>query len=274
VTEQNNIKFDVIGYWSEVKLDIVKKYAAAYSKILASQSRFSHIYIDAFSGAGIHISKATDDYVPGSPLNALDIEEPFCQYHFIDYDGVKVNHLRKLTKEKDNVRIYEGDCNKILLEKVFPEVKYGNYKRGLCLLDPYGLHLDWSVIETAGKMKSLEIFLNFPIMDMNRNAIWKNFEKVPEENQKRMTSYWGDESWKDIAYSSNGMLFKEMKEKTDNEAIVQAFQERLKNVACFDNVPDPLPMKNTRGAVVYYLFFAAQKPVANKIVKEIFEKYR
>ena len=28
--------FDEIGYWSEIKLDIVKEYAQAYSKILAT----------------------------------------------------------------------------------------------------------------------------------------------------------------------------------------------------------------------------------------------
>ena len=33
-------------------------------------------------------------------------------------------------------------------------------------------------------------------------------------------------------------------------------------------------MRNTMGAIVYYLFFASQRPVALKIVQEIFEKYR
>ena len=33
-------------------------------------------------------------------------------------------------------------------------------------------------------------------------------------------------------------------------------------------------MRNTCGAVVYYLFFASQKPVAQKIVTSIFKKYR
>lgn len=33
-------------------------------------------------------------------------------------------------------------------------------------------------------------------------------------------------------------------------------------------------MRNTRGAIVYYLFFASQRPVAMKIIKEIFAKYR
>ena len=57
-------------------------------------------------------------------------------------------------------------------------------------------------------------------------------------------------------------------------AIVRGFQKRLKNVAGFQYVPDPLPMKNKKRAVVYYLFFASAKPVAENIIKDIFAKHR
>jgi hypothetical protein len=30
-------RFDEIGFWSEIKLDIVRKYASAYSTIMAKQ---------------------------------------------------------------------------------------------------------------------------------------------------------------------------------------------------------------------------------------------
>ena len=40
-------------------------------------------------------------------------------------------------------------------------------RRALCLLDPYNINLKWEVIETAGKMGSVEVFLNFMIMDIN-----------------------------------------------------------------------------------------------------------
>jgi three-Cys-motif partner protein len=82
------LQFDQIGYWSEVKLDIVREYAAAYSRILAAQAspRFAHAYVDAFAGSGVHVSRQTGDFVPGSPLNALWIDPPFCVYHFIDID--------------------------------------------------------------------------------------------------------------------------------------------------------------------------------------------
>ena len=46
-------KYDVIGYWSEVKLDIIRSYATEYSKILNSKKRHirKHIYVDAFGGS-------------------------------------------------------------------------------------------------------------------------------------------------------------------------------------------------------------------------------
>jgi hypothetical protein len=62
--------------------------------------------------------------------------------------------------------------------------------------------------------------------------------------------------------------------KQDNGAIAAAFQDRLKNVAGFRYVADPLPMKNSNNAIVYYLFLASQKAVAEKIIGDIFAKYR
>jgi len=48
----------------------------------------------------------------------------------------------------------------------------------------------------------------------------------------------------------------------------------LKDVAGFKYVPDPLPTKNSNNAVVYYLLLASQKAVAEKIIRDIFAKYR
>jgi three-Cys-motif partner protein len=141
------------------------------------------------------------------------------------------------------------------------------------LLDPYGLHLNWEIILTAGQMKSIEIFLNFPIADMNRNVLRHNIEEVDPKQIARMNAYWGDESWRDAAYDGKRNLFG-WQEKTDNHAVVAAFQQRLKSVAGFKYVPDPMPMRNTTNAVVYYLFFASQRPVAAQIVTDIFDKYK
>jgi len=265
---------DEIGYWSEIKLDIIKKYASAYSRILNKKGRFYHIYIDAFAGSGVHISRTTKNFVLGSPINALLVKPPFKEYHFIDLDKIKVETLEEISGQQDNVKIYEADCNIILLEKVFPQVKYEDYRRALCLLDPYGLHLNWEVIETAGKMRSIEIFLNFPIADMNRNVLRKKPEQIDIKQKERLNKYWGNDSWIDIAYNDVPDLFEQDKEKVTNDLIAEGFRKRLIEVANFKYVPEPLPMRNTKGAIVYYLFFAAHQPVAEGIVLDIFNKYK
>lgn len=121
----------------------------------------------------------------------------------MDLDGDKTDHLQKLVGDRSNVHIFQGDCNEVLLKKIFPRVRYEDFRRGLCLLDPYGLHLNWEVIETAGKMGTIDLFLNFPIMDMNRNALWRYPDHVPADGIERMTAFWGDESWRDVAYKKN-----------------------------------------------------------------------
>ena len=63
-------------------------------------------------------------------------------------------------------------------------------------------------------------------------------------------------------------------EKQQKSAIVAAFAERLKKVAGFEYVREQMPMVNSKNADVYYLFFASQKPVAEKIINGIFKGHR
>ena len=145
------------------------------------------------------------------------------------------------------------------------------------MLDPYGLHLKWEVLQKAGEMNSLDIFLNFPTMDMNRTALWKNFDAVDEENIKRMTAFWGDESWKDISYSvspQQNFFGDEVREKESNQVIAESFRERLQKVAGFKFVPEPIPMRNSTGATLYYLFFASQNSTADKLGRYILNKFK
>lgn len=270
------MQFDEIGEWSEIKLEIIKKYTRAYSTILTKKS-FTHYYIDGFAGAGVHISKTTGDWVPGSPLNALLASPPFKHHFLIDLDGSRVQGLKEIIGKRSDVTLFQGDCNAILLNNVFPRVRYERYERALCLLDPYGLQLDWKVLEAAGRSRTIDLFLNFPIMDMNRRTLWTDPDRVSAEQAGPMTAFWGDDSWKSVAYrpSSQSNLFGDLEvEKVPNDAIVEAFQERLRLKAGFKYVAQPVPMRNSTNAVVYYLFFATQQAVAINIIEEIFKKYR
>jgi three-Cys-motif partner protein len=197
---------------------------------------------------------------------------PFDEYHLVDLNEGRVEELRKLTADRRNVTVYGGDCNRILVSDVFPKIQFNEYKRALCILDPYCLQLNWQVIAAAAQLKTIEIFLNFPVLDMNRNVLWRR-DGASQEKIDQMNVFWGDESWRDAAYRTDTTLFGEP-EKQSNEVIAEAFRKRLRKVAGFTYVPDPAPMRNSKGAIVYYLFFAAQQRTADKIVSDIFTAYR
>lgn len=270
-------KYDEIGYWSEIKLDIVDQYARAYSTIMNRQSAIrKHLYIDAFAGAGMHISKRTGELTPGSPLNALNIQPPFSEFHLIDINGRKATELRRVIgkEEGTDVHIYEGDANEVLLRNVFPRCRYEDRARALCLLDPYALTVDWNVIRKAGEMGTIEIFFNFMIMDANMNVLKRNPDNVDESQSLRMDKAWGDHSWREIAYTRHPGLFEDFEEKSDNNAIAEAFRNRLEQVAGFKYVPEPMPMRNDQGSIVYYLYFASRNKTGHRIVSHIFNAYR
>jgi len=68
-----DFEFDEIGVWSEIKLEIVEKYGSAYTTAFANSPNLTKFYIDAFSGAGVHISKRDGSQIEGSPSRALKI---------------------------------------------------------------------------------------------------------------------------------------------------------------------------------------------------------
>lgn len=277
----NGVKLDEIGYWSEVKLDILRRYATEYSKIMAAQKakipNFRHWYIDGFAGAGTHISRESKEEVLGSPKIALSVDPPFDSHVFVEMNPARAKLLRGLDGwQGKQVRVEEGDCNNVLL-KVLPHVRRDRYQRALCVLDPYNLNPDWEIVRLAGSLGTVEIFLNFMVMDLKMNIHLGNASQIEAAQASRMTRFWGDESWRDVGYAPDlqmDLFDKPGVIKRESFGLIEAYRKRLKEVAGFQFVPAPIPMKNSTGAEIYYLFFASPNATANRIVESIFATYR
>ncbi len=192
----------------------------------------------------------------------------------IDLDPVKTAALKQQMQAYPNTYVYTGDCNEVLLEEVLPRYRRRDFRRALWLLDPYGLHYKWSVVEAAGKEQSIELLLNFPIMDINRNVGRRDPSQAAEEDKLRMTAFWGDDSWREVVHSAKSTLFKEYPEKAHGDAIVGAYCERLKRVAGFTYVPDPILMSTANNAPLYYIVFASCNATGGRIASDIFRSYR
>jgi len=171
------VDFGEIGYWSELKLEIVEKYGSAYTAAFG-RHRLKKYYIDAFSGPGTHVSKESGQQIDGSPIRALRVRPPFDHFYFIDLNPLKTAFLAERCRDRRNVSVINADASKYLMHTLLPTIRFERYNRALCLLDPYGLHLDWGVILRAGRSRAVDMLLNFPVMDMNRNAIWMNPDRA------------------------------------------------------------------------------------------------
>ena len=284
------MRLDEIGKWSEMKLAIVGGYAREYAKILHAQHRrgvgFKIYYIDGFSGAGLHRGKTHGELVDGSPLRVLADQREFDRYYLIEKDRAKAEYLQTLCNHRfpdrtDRIFVKSGDCNHVLMEEILPGMAWKNFERVLCLLDPYGLHLDWQVVQKMGngmgKPGMVDLILNFPVLDMNMNILLKGLDEVPASQLAPMDRFWGDDTWRDIVYKPNlfGGLEKTVRpgEKA-YKALADAYRLRLKKEAGFKHVSKPLLMATPgNNAPLYYLFFASPKEVALKVASYIFDKY-
>ena len=268
--------FDVVGPWTEIKLAILREYCSAYTTIMRKQAHIKGFaYIDGFAGAGTHVSRETGEKIQGSPAIALGLPHKFTEYHFIDLDGDKIAYLEELKDGREDVFVRSGDCNKILLTDIFPAFGYDTFRRALCLLDPYNLNPSWEVLKRAGELGTIEIFLSFMIMDANMNVFWNDPTGVDEAQKNRLSAVWGDGSWERTFYQEDlPDLFRRPRwKKASTDVIIKAYRDRLKKLAGFRYVPEPIPMRNSRGVPVYYLFFASPNKTGNRIVSDIFKKY-
>ena len=269
-----DVDLDRLNPWSQIKHEIIEKYASAYTRILRTQRWAQrYVYIDAFAGAGVALDSEADVLTEAGALRALNVEPPFSEYHFIELDAGKAGILHQLARRRPSAQVHVADYRDVL-PHLLTRCRFEDFARGLCLLDPYGLSVDYALLTQIAAMKTVEIFFNFMLVSANRNVLWRAAHSVSPRRAAMMTQAWGDESWREAAYDRQPNLFgAETQFKASNDRVIAAYRERLRD-AGFAYVPEPVAMRNSVNAPIYYLFFCSPKAVAADIVDQIFRRYR
>ncbi len=205
------------------------------------------------------------------------------QYIFIEKDIDRYAELEKLKQEyllkpefsKDMIECRREDANEYLKDLC---QKNWEVNRALVFLDPYGMQVEWTTIESIAKTQAIDLWILFPLGTVNR--LLKNDGEIRPVLQTRLDMFFGEHGWYDAFYQSAKQfsLFNEENrwQKAGNifVAIEQYFIDRLQSV--FNGVAtNPLILRNSKNVPLYLLCFAAgnQKgaPTAVKIAKEILE---
>lgn len=273
------------GKWTKEKLNIFSDYLNAYIIALQNQ-KFKKIYIDAFAGTGEIETSDGNLLLDGSAKRALDAEQKFDHYYFIENNKIKAEELQrmidsKFNSMKDNITIYCGDANNELI-KIITNIDW-RYNRGLLFLDPYATQVDWKTLEKVASTKSIDVWYLFPMLALNR-MLRKNGEC--ENNENCLIRLLGDDSWKREFYMEDPQvgLFDDEFENTDARLIKVANTEKIKKYlikrlrTIFPCVSQyPRLFKNTKNSALFLFCFAisnnskaAQKlalKIANYILK-------
>lgn len=286
------------GSWTQEKLERVRKYLAAYTKIFAKNPKaktLTTIYVDAFAGTGYRTASRqksdqslwfpeimetdVDEFLKGSARIALEVDPPFKQYLFIEQSSRYAEELSKLKAQFSNksVDIVRTDAN-IYLKQWCAEVDWRRY-RAVMLLDPYGMQVEWSLIETIARTQAVDLWILFPLGAAVSRLLTK-IEPPPDEWAQALTRIFGTDEWRKAFYSKQKIqtLFGEEEvqiKDADFDKIGRFFVRRLKTVFA-DVAENPLPLRNSKNVPLYLLCFAASNPkgaqTAIKIAQDLLRR--
>ena len=287
------------GSWTEIKLELLRDYLAAYTIALKNQP-FTKGYIDAFAGTGYRTlgAEAQDPgplfpdlagdeaqgLLDGSARLALKVDPVFDKYVFIDKSAERCRILEGLREEfshlADRITVRQGDAN-VEIRGLCGK----NWKahRAVLFLDPYGMQVEWETIEAIARTAAIDLWLLFPL-GIGVNRLLTRSGQIPEGWQRRLDLLLGTHEWLEKLYevseSPQGNLFGEPEElvsKRPVEAIGRFFNDRLKSI--FAGVVDePVVLRNSANCPLYLLCFAAANkrgaPIALRIANDLMKGLR
>lgn len=246
------------GKWSDTKLAALDGYLSAYGHVMKNQP-FKTAYIDAFAGSGAQEGEDEEgkSYRHGSPLIALSAEPGFDHFIFIEKDQVKLDRLRNQVEEKGygskQIEYQCGDANEKLRALCNKDWKS---HRAVAFLDPFALQIEWTTIQAIAKTQSIDMWLLFPSMAVNRMLIRKG--EMEESWQRRLDQLFGANTWKDVFYDKEPDFFEDeinVKRSKPFEILSDYVTSRLKTE--FAAVHDqPLILRNSANAPLFLLCFA------------------
>ena len=267
------------GHWTDKKLDCLRRYLQGYMRIMKGNEKaryFKTNYVDAFAGTGYIEIRSTEDSASellpgfeldqnreslkkGSPCLALEIEPPFDNYIFIERNPENVVELSKLKSEfpDRNIEIIEGDANDYL-SSWCDQTDWAK-NRAVVFLDPFGMQVEWPLLEKLASTKSIDLWLLVPLgLGLVRLLTKK---ALPSSAWgERITCFLGTDEWKEAFYtkSMTPTLFGEEEKLTRNNDLVKIgdfILERLKTIF-FRVSPKPLILENSKNNPMYLLVFA------------------
>jgi three-Cys-motif partner protein len=280
------------GRWTVEKLDALRGYLMGYAQALKNQP-FRRWSIDAFAGTGDRAVKRQeaaslmeipelDVMTKGSVRVALEIEPPFDRYIFIEKRRRRSSALEHLKSEFPNraIEILNEDAN-TAVQRICRDTDWRS-NRAVLFLDPYGMQVSWETLVAVAATKAIDVWMLYPT-GMGLNRLLTKTGNIPTEWQQALDRSLGCRDWREAFYrmEASSDLFGHTSTDRVKDAGTEKFEafllDRLQTI--FAAVaPETVPLKNSRGQVMYLLCFACGNPrgadLAVRIARSVIRKQR
>ena len=206
---------------TKVKHKVLSEYLKVwFIKLGVGDSRIN--YYDGFSGCGAYYDFIHDEIGWGSPVIARKVavennRNVNCNFYFNETDGNNIKNLKAVLDYNEisspNImftnEVFNDNINAFLdkLEK--------NPVPTFFMIDPYGIDVDFSVIERILKIPRTEILLNFMYNFFNRFI-------THQQSEDSINRFFGCTDWQQ---------FRPLKGDKKEEALVNFYRERLKTMS-------------------------------------------
>lgn len=289
------------GSWTVEKLGAFEKYVNAYLTIMnkyRDQFGWKLLYFDGFAGSGTRTTNQGADselmmelfreqeisleqisVYQSAAERVVNIKQRgFDYYYFVDLDKSANDELKEklypYSNQGKNLTFRNTDANSIT--KRMGEYLIANEKiKGLVLLDPFGMNLDWETI-AALKGASVDLWILVPsgvIINrlLERDGSLKHIEKLKQYFGLTKSEIESRFYTKKTDKTLFGEIEKMEKVKEPIKRIAELYVERLKIL--FPYVTEnPLVMTNTKGVPIFHFVFASNNKNAMKIAQQIISK--
>lgn len=271
--------------WTERKLAALREYLQQWRLIFDKNPGaryYKTLYIDAFAGTGsrreptkaentdqlglfeFDPSQGPDNYRRGSARIALELDSKFDEYVFVDRNPDHAAELRQMIKSDfpdldTRCRVWEADGCEVMRELCTYGKDWKKW-RAVAFLDPYGMNVEWHLLEWIAKTEAIDLWLLWPL-GMGANRLLKRDKKPHKVFSDKLTRVFGNVDWEQFYTRPSTMdLFDDAPaseiKNTDFEAIGNLYLRRLETI--FPGVaPRTKVLSNSRGNPMYLLFFAA-----------------
>jgi three-Cys-motif partner protein len=284
------------GNWTEQKLNAFCRYVDAYLTIMnkhRDKYNWKLIYFDAFAGSGsrdaetvdtlplfteLGISKDEVSVYKGAAERIVSItQRGFDYYYFIEKDTASRNELETRLnaiehENKSKMIFRDRDANEQICIMA-QAMKKDKKLHALTLLDPFGMQVDWSSIESlAGTNTDLWILIPSGVIInrlLDREGKLIHIDKLVSffglSEAEIRASFYEVKTEKQTLFELDTTKKKIEKPITK---ITELYIQRLKMF--FKEVAEkPLEMKNSRNVSIYHFAFASNNRTAKKIASDI-----